>query len=235
MGLHRLKDHVLDTWWKHAEAAMGLQVAISNGKLVFVVGDEAVFDPHTPHNAGQRQLEEAWFRASLSEDQAGLVQAGLSALETWDEPLDRVDPQALRAVVWPGPTGTTPPTPALGHLPYQGNPSGNDLFYRWEPWPTSRRVLRQGSSHRVTHGTFAAPESEVRFVACGFGAVGRFALPQVAPACFRWALQPPSSTRFRCGASVPLFGQAGGGVEVEFTTGFTNVGPVPPAVVLPAL
>ncbi len=30
----------------------------------------------------------------------------------------------------------------------------------------------------------------------------------------------------RCGASFPLYGQSGGGVEVEFSKGFKNLGPI---------
>lgn len=87
----------------------------------------------------------------------------------------------------------------------------------------------------MSPGTFTAPASEAPFIASGFGAVGRFALPNLSPANWRWEIRPPSGTPFRCGASVPLYGQAGGGVEVEFSQGFANVGPIANPVVLPAL
>ena len=38
-----------------------------------------------------------------------------------------------------------------------------------------------------------------------------------------------------CGASVPLYGQSGGGVEVRFPTKATNRGPIPNPIVLPVM
>jgi len=128
-----------------------------------------------------------------------------------------------------------PPKPATpyGHLPFWNTVHSNDVFYRWEPWPTSRRVNQ--STGVISAGTFAAPQSEAPFVPTGFSAVGRFALPALNPACFRWELRPPIRTTYRCGASVPLNGQAGGGVEVMFPKKFANVGPIANPVVLAPL
>jgi hypothetical protein len=74
----------------------------------------------------------------------------------------------------------------------------------------------------------------VPFVTSGFGAVGRFALPSLSPACWRWELRPPPAIMFRCGASVPPYRQSGGGVEAEFPAGFVNVGAIASPVILPA-
>ena len=66
-------------------------------------------------------------------------------------------------------------------------------------------------------------------------AVARFALPNLMPACYRWELQPDSGTLIECGASVPLYGQSGGGVEVRFPKDTNNRCPIADPVILPPL
>lgn len=128
----------------------------------------------------------------------------------------------------------TPVTPSIhGHLPFLANSESDDVFYRYEPFPVSRRVLQ--SHGRITSGTYAAPSSETQFVPTGLAAVGRFALPSLFPARWRWEIQPAPGTRLRCGASVPLYGQSGGGVEVMFPSGAANRGPIANPIVLPVL
>ena len=56
--------------------------------------------------------------------------------------------------------------------------------------------------------------------------MARYALPQLLPACWRYELRPPGNTAVHYGASVPLFGQSGGGVEVSFPSTFKNSGPI---------
>jgi hypothetical protein len=56
-----------------------------------------------------------------------------------------------------------------------------------------------------------------------------------APACFRWELQPPANELIECGASVPLYGQSGGGVEVRFPRSTTNRCPIADPVLLPVM
>jgi hypothetical protein len=56
-------------------------------------------------------------------------------------------------------------------------------------------------------------------VPSGFSAVGRFALPSLLPAIWRREIVPPLGTTYLCGAVVPMYGQAGGGVEVKFDNG----------------
>lgn len=111
------------------------------------------------------------------------------------------------------------PVGVYGHVPFQGTTQANDRFCRFEAWPTSRRVNTPVG--QVAPGTFAGPWSEDQFIACGFGAVARFALPSLLPACFRWEFEVGPGTPVKCGAAIPLYGQSGGGVEVEL------VGPTP--------
>ncbi len=87
----------------------------------------------------------------------------------------------------------------------------------------------------IAKDTYAAPASEAPFAPTGFAAVARFALPNLMPACFRWELQPVAGTHLECGASVPLYGQSGGGVEVKFTSLTNNRCSIADPIVLPAL
>jgi hypothetical protein len=55
------------------------------------------------------------------------------------------------------------------------------------------------------------------------------------PACYRYELQPDANTDIECGASVPLYGQSGGGVEVKFVKQTNNRCAIANPVVVPAL
>jgi hypothetical protein len=72
-------------------------------------------------------------------------------------------------------------------------------------------------------------------VPTGLAAVGRYALPDLPPACRHYELMPPTGYTLQCGACVPLYGQAGGGVEVMFPKRLKNAVTIPPPTVLPPL
>lgn len=131
----------------------------------------------------------------------------------------------------PGGRGTLPNT--VGHLPFNTTSEDREVFYRWEAFPRSRRVHQ--STGQVAPWTFASPSAEVPYVATGFAAVARAALPSLFPAVFRWELQPDVGTSLLCGAVVPMYGQAGGGVEVCFYAGASNRGPIANQVIIPPL
>jgi hypothetical protein len=138
------------------------------------------------------------------------------------------------------PVGSLPPAPPrppviYGHLPFKATTLPETVIYRWEAYPTSRRIDRTKNPPTIAPDTYAAPASEVPFAPTGFGAVARFALPNVMPACYRYELQPIAGTPIECGAAVPLYGQSGGGVEVKFTILTDNRCAIADPVVLPAL
>jgi hypothetical protein len=97
--------------------------------------------------------------------------------------------------------------------------AANRVFYRFSAFNPDRRV---NSSGDFLAGTYAAPESEVPFVPTGFVAVGRFALPHILPASYRYEITAPSSTSVDFGTVAPAYGQAGGGVEAFFANAVTN-------------
>lgn len=102
-------------------------------------------------------------------------------------------------------------------------------------YPTSRKIDRSVNPPTIAQDTYAAPASEAPFAVTGFAAVARFALPNLMPACFRYELQPVAGTLIECGASVPLYGQSGGGVEVKFTNLTNNRCAIADPIILPAL
>lgn len=131
------------------------------------------------------------------------------------------------------------PPPALpqnfyGHLPFKTRTRPQEYFYRFEPWPTSRKIT-VGNPGVIAAQTYASPSSELRFLNTGFAVVARNALPSFFPAVFRYELQPSPSTTIYCGAVVPNFGQSGGGVEVYFPSQVQNHGPIAYPVVIPPL
>lgn len=146
---------------------------------------------------------------------------------------------AMSPITPVGPLPPTPPRPPVvyGHLPFNATTLPETIIYRWEFYPTSRRINRttNPANPTIAQDTYAAPASEVPFAPTGLGAVARFALPSLLPACYRYELQPVASTPIECGAAVPLYGQSGGGVEVKFTKLTTNRCAIADPVILPAL
>jgi hypothetical protein len=133
------------------------------------------------------------------------------------------DPILMALTSGPGGTPSAPPptpgaalSPPLpyGHLPFQRNTRTNyERFVRFTAFATDPRITSDGG---LLPGTFAAPASEERMVPGGFAAVGRYALPTLMPAVWRRDIIPPINRPYHSGAVVPMFGQAGGGVEVMF-------------------
>jgi hypothetical protein len=171
-----------------------------------------------------------------------------AAVEKWeanirdaDAPLstryaNATDPLVMGFIL--NPPGYLPPAPwrpayVYGHLPFTGITQAGDIFYRCEHWAMSRRVRH--ATNDILAGTYGFPASELPFVPTGFAAVGRYALPDLPPACRRYQISPPPGYTLQCGACVPLYGQAGGGVEVMFPKTFPNAFPLPPPTSLPPL
>ena len=227
---------------------MGLHVVVLpesrdlKSRLAFVVGDRVLLtdDERTVQQISELLNGESWLAPTSMWHESDVVGAfnnwwtELPAAPPDIVPLERAELAAMGVMPGAPRSGMMPVPPRIiyGHLPF-AVVHRSDVFYRYEPFPTSRRIDQV--NRKVTLGTFACPASEGPFVQSGFAAVGRFALPNLLPACFRWELQPISGTRMRCGASVPLYGQAGGGVEVCFDAGLLNRGPIANPVTVPAL
>lgn len=244
MPLLRLSDELVDQFAKIPEAAMDLHVLHgerdANGQFLgFVIGCAILM---IPDDDAREEIS-----VLLQEGRTiwrGTSDAAIRAFEGWrtrlrsaSEWLGVADARLAHMVVQRHhlvyrPLPAVPPG-LYGHLPFVGTTLANEIFYRCECWPVSRRV--DLTNRKVLAGTFAFPASELPLVPSGFAAVGRYALPDLPPACTRYELHPPSGTQVDCGASVPLFGQAGGGVEVCFRSDFVNDGAIANPILLPVM
>lgn len=88
-------------------------------------------------------------------------------------------------------------------------------YFRFSANPNDPRVLRNGD---FVKGTYATTYNDLRMVPSGFAAVGRYALPSPLSAKFMYIIVTASVPQL-IGTAVPNFGQAGGGVEVQFVNG----------------
>ncbi|MGH6742756.1 MAG: hypothetical protein ACREDY_27620 [Bradyrhizobium sp.] len=240
MTIYRLTEEQIDGFAGFPEVAMGIQIAADeSGKELIVAGGHIAIDV-------SEKIEEPLnqYRERVARDQMLSPSEYGERLMDWvaqlsDAPTLTPVPQnqALAALIHLGPRAVLPavlPRPAYvyGHLPFHGKCGGSDIYYRYEQFPTSKRIDLK--KRTVAKDTYAAPKSEERFTPTGLSAVGRFALPLVLPACWQYELTPAQGTRIFYGASVPLYGQSGGAVEVMFPD-LSNLGALPALKVLPIL
>lgn len=99
------------------------------------------------------------------------------------------------------------------HGSYPSTARSNERFYRYSAFWPDRRIAYDGS---VSKGTYATTQNDKGVVPSGLAAVGRYALPNPAPALYEYAIGPIVGQKVWCGTCAPRFGQAGGGVEVRF-------------------
>jgi hypothetical protein len=102
-------------------------------------------------------------------------------------PITKLEPSSKSLLVLLAPTHPLPPPPApppvvYGRLSFAGLAGPQDKFYRYESFPTSKRINRR--TRQIAPGTFASPASELALIPRGFAAVARYALPSLFPA--RW-------------------------------------------------
>ncbi|MBX9842128.1 MAG: hypothetical protein K2Z80_10015 [Xanthobacteraceae bacterium] len=100
--------------------------------------------------------------------------------------------------------------------PFQLATKPNEKFVRFSAFRNDRRIQSDGS---LLPGSYATSELDARFSPSGFAVVGRYALPNILPAINRFEISVPPGTSGLVGTVSPAFGQAGGGVEIEFTNG----------------
>ncbi|NTD88377.1 hypothetical protein [Agrobacterium tumefaciens] len=241
MKFYKLGKVDMDWLAKQPESAMGLQLIDVDyklkSKILYVAGGQAVFDFTLNDDDDHSLLDEPWMKAGSQDKRLEGFRLWLDKLEQIEIPGHEENRRIVPISSRISPSGrfVSQPQPRniYGHLPYRGSSDGTDVFYRWEPFPSSRRIDQ--ITGQISAQTYCAPASEAPFVPTGFAAVGRFALPNLSPANWRWEIRPPAGTRFYCGASVPLFGQAGGGVEAMFPNGFSNIGPIANPVILASM
>lgn len=74
---------------------------------------------------------------------------------------------------------------------------------------------------QLTAGTYLTTRRDKRYANSGFATVGRYALPIPLPASHVLRYSLPKGTTISVGTVAPMFGQAGGGVEVHLPTAQT--------------
>lgn len=97
--------------------------------------------------------------------------------------------------------------------------TGDDGFIRFYYTRNDPRIRANGD---VAAKTYATTYRDGVIITSGLSAVGRYALPVPLPAAYLFVLTPPAGTPVHFGAAIPLFGQAGGGVEAYFPKQFIN-------------
>jgi hypothetical protein len=241
MLLRQLSEAQSRIFDEHPEAAMGVHFAQASERLCLILSGRVLMFPTAESDEkSNRVADRLWFHRDTEPISMEAEAQLLMSLDQVREAISYLPPNHPTVMGFIlNPIGYLPPPPprpgyVYGHLPFDGLTQRKDVFYRCEHWLTSRRVLMPTGD--VLAGTYGFPSSERPFVPTGFAAVGRYALPDLPPACRRYEIRPPSGYTIKCGAAVPLYGQAGGGVEVMFPKKFTNaVVPIPPPTLLPPL
>lgn len=188
MSLKRLNSEDSERFPKFEEVAMGLQVVRTSeayGWLAYVLGDLVLMtlDGNTEEQLANL-LTQPWMQSAPRVDRKGQLKEG--GFEQWlqslpeAEPLPDPMPRSELAAFGLSVPPYLPPAPArpsgvYGHLPFGWHCGPNDVFYRYEPWPMSRRIdpFRQ----TIRQGKYASPASALSFNRTGFAAVARYALP----------------------------------------------------------
>lgn len=100
--------------------------------------------------------------------------------------------------------------------PLEGQTQPRDQFVRFSAFRNDRRITADG---RLMPGTYATTFNDSQHASSGLAAVGRYALPNRVPARWRFDFVVFPNCPIKYGTVNPAFGQAGGGVEVEFVDG----------------
>jgi len=117
------------------------------------------------------------------------------------------------------PTGAVP---ARSALVTSTTTDAGQKFYRFSSSSSDARV--DPTDGHFVRGTYATTSTDIPMAPSGFAAVGRYALPNVQPASYRYEIEPSPGTKVEYGTVAPAYGQSGGGVEVLFPDGAVNVG-----------
>lgn len=100
--------------------------------------------------------------------------------------------------------------------PFPLSTGPNDEFVRYSTYANDRRI---GPGDSLLPGTYVTSKMDADVAKTGFGNVGRYALPNPLPAVHRFDIVVPGGTAGLVGTVAPAFGQSGGGVEIELTSG----------------
>jgi Tuberculosis necrotizing toxin len=113
-------------------------------------------------------------------------------------------------------------TGAAGAIPLIGSDTlkKDTVFYRFLSSSSDPRYATDAltGTNQLSAGTYLTTRRDQRYANTGFATVGRFALPIPRPASYVHRYELPAGTTIDVGTVAPMFGQAGGGVEVHLPT-----------------
>lgn len=92
----------------------------------------------------------------------------------------------------------------------------DEKFKRFSAYENDRRIDSDGS---LIPGTYATTEEDARNVKTGMDAVRRYAIPNLQPAIYVFAIRPDKYTKIQKGIVQSTNNLPGGGVEVLFVDG----------------
>src|SRR3984885_5160178 len=180
MSFERLTRENIDVMVEQPEIGMDIQIGRRSDGYTLVVGgrlsvriDEGV----APQLA---RLNEIMNRARPGSERYLQEWTATLSESSFIQPIDKDTALSILGFIHLGPLfplAPPPPVPAsiYGHLPFHGLCSGNEVFYRYEHYPTSIRLdLATGEIKK--RDTYAAPSLELDYVKSGLGAVARYAL-----------------------------------------------------------
>ena len=218
--LQRVSESLQRSLLEQPESGMGYQIAVVDD-VRYLILNTAIAVKVAPRDLVQL----------LMDGNSGQSQQGYVFVGEWGRYpigwLDEDDAEALNVMaakrlgekdsMW-----VTADLPELGGIKVRVETHGSylsvsrqgELFVRYSAFASDRRINQDGS---VRLGTYVTTENDASHVPSGLAAVGRYALPNPAPARYRFVLSPPDGTGIRCGTAAPKFNQAGGGVEVLFS------------------
>lgn len=169
-------------------------------------------------DASRERAGSPW-RALLMQEGVRVVPAGLGPIELL--PPDR-EREGLVEKVW-----REMQRPA--EQAEQETADHPESFRRFSAFRNDRRIT---PNKGLVPGTYATTAQDAQHVQDGSTAVERYALPNPAPAIYRFRIDLREKTRIQRGRVKPAFGHRGGGVEVIFPQG-TSDGTVSLDTVLP--
>ena len=106
----------------------------------------------------------------------------------------------------------------ITHGSYPSQTRAHERFIRYSAFQHDRRIRADNS---VVSGTYVTTESDAvhwwrsPYIWSGLAVVGRYALPNPAPAIYSFMMKPPPGFPITCGTVTPKYGQSGGGVEIR--------------------
>ena len=194
---------------KRPESGMGYQEATINGKQYLVLNATVALPIQQQNNAHGEDIQ--WL---LENRQAVDEALCFEETEKLHYALEQLGLHELKGEL----------QNVANHGSYNSNSEPNEVFVRYSAFRRDFRIDPKNGFVRAN--TYVTTDTDAPLVPSGLAAVGRYALPNPAPALYKFTIKSPPRSSIHCGTVAPNFGQAGGGVEVLFTAGFVLHGAV---------